>query len=60
MTLDIQEMTGEALAVDLHALKAEIVAEVVRRVEEERRLAERMRDERAIGNGGSGRARELG
>ncbi|MDJ0628971.1 MAG: hypothetical protein QNJ44_11985 [Rhodobacter sp.] len=48
MEIDIQEMTGEALSVDLASLKAEIVAEVLQRIEEERRLGDRLQRERAL------------
>lgn len=48
MEIDIQEMTGEAVAFDIRTLKSEIVAEVMQRIEEERRLGDRLRQDRAL------------
>jgi hypothetical protein len=48
MDIDIQEMNGEALSLDIGTLKSEVVAEVLRRIEEERRLGDRLHRERAL------------
>lgn len=59
MDVDIQEMTGEALTLDIRSLKSEIVAEVMRRIEEERRLGERLNQERALRTSALDRPQDL-
>ena len=48
MDVDIQEMTGEALSLDIRSFKTEIVAEVMQRIEDERRIGKRLDRERAL------------
>jgi hypothetical protein len=48
MDIDIQEMRGDALAVDLQLLKSEIIVEIMRRIEQDGRLEQRQREERSL------------
>jgi hypothetical protein len=48
MDVEIGEMTSQVTAVDLAALKAEVIAEVLRRVEEDRRLQSRLDGDRQM------------
>jgi hypothetical protein len=59
MDIDIQEMTGEALSLDIQTFKSEIVAEVIQRLAEERRLGERLGQERALRSTALHRPRDL-
>lgn len=59
MDIDIQEMTGEALSLDVQGFKSEIVAEVVQRLTEERRLGARLEEERALRSTALQRSRDL-
>ncbi len=47
MDIDIEEMTGEATVLDLGALRRQIVAEVLQRIEDDRRLRDRLEEARA-------------
>ena len=59
MDIDIQEMTGDALAVDLQLLKSEVVAEVMRRIEQERRQDDRLQQERSLRSSALSRPQDL-
>lgn len=48
MDVEIGELTSQVTAVDLAALKAEVIAEVLRRVEEDRRLQSRLDGDRRM------------
>lgn len=48
MEVEIGEMTSNVTAMDLSALKAEVITEVMRRVEEERRLRDRIDGDRRM------------
>jgi len=49
--VEIGEVTSEVSAIDLRQLKADVIAEVLRRVEEERRLRERLDRDRQVRDG---------
>lgn len=51
MDIEIGEVTGEVSALDLRQLKADVIAEVLRRVEEERRLRDRIDRDRQLRDG---------
>lgn len=55
MDVEIGEVTSEVTALDLAALKAEILAEVLRRVEEDRRLQSRLDADRRMRDGATDR-----
>ena len=59
MDIDIQDMTGDALAVDLRVLKAEIVAEIRRTMEQDQRVERRIRDERSLRTSALSRPQDL-
>ncbi|WP_299628763.1 hypothetical protein [uncultured Tateyamaria sp.] len=59
MDIDIEEMTGEALSLDVQGFKAEIVAEVVQKLTEARRLGARLDEERALRSTARNRSRDL-
>ena len=48
MDFDIEEVSGEAVALDLVTLKSQLVAEVMAQMESERRLNERLKHERSF------------
>ncbi|HEX8224036.1 MAG TPA: hypothetical protein VF605_09490 [Allosphingosinicella sp.] len=59
MDVEIGEVTSEVTAFDLTALKAEILAEVLRRVEEDRRLQSRLDSDRRMRDGATDRPDEV-
>ncbi len=59
MDIDIQELRGEALAVDLQALKSEIVADVVRQMREDKMLEERTSRDRILRTSALDRPQDL-
>lgn len=59
MSVDIGEVTSDVTAIDLGALKAEVIAEVLRRIEEDRRLRERLDSDRRLRAGAIDRPEDL-
>jgi hypothetical protein len=59
MDVEIGEVTSEVTSIDLTALKAEILAEVLRRVEEDRRLQSRLDSDRRLRTGATDRPDEV-
>ena len=51
MDIEIGEVSSEVTALDLTQLKAEVIAEVMRRVDEERRLHDRLDRDRRMRDG---------
>jgi hypothetical protein len=56
MDVEIGELSSDVTALDLTQLKADVVAEVLRRVEEERRLRDRLDRDRQVREGALDRA----
>ena len=59
MDVEIGEVASEVTTLDLTALKAEILAEVLRRVEEDRRLQSRLDSDRRMRPGATDRPDEV-
>jgi len=59
MSVEIGEVTGDVTAIDLAALKAEIIADVMRRIEDERRLRDRLDADRRLRSGALDRPEDL-
>lgn len=59
MSVEIGEVTSDVTAIDLGALKAEVIAEVLRRIEEDRRLRERLDSDRRLRAGAIDRPEDL-
>lgn len=59
MNVDIGEVTSDVTAIDLAALKAEIIAEVMRRIDEDRRLRDRLDSDRRLRSGALDRPEDL-
>lgn len=51
MEVEIGEVTSEVSAIDLRQLKADVIAEVLRRIDEEHRLRERLDRDRQVRDG---------
>jgi hypothetical protein len=51
MDVEIGEVTSEVSAIDLRQLKADVIAEVLRRIEEDHRLRERLDRDRQVKDG---------
>ncbi len=59
MEVEIGEVTGEVTAIDLAALKAGIIAEVMQRIDEDRRLSDRLNADRRLRNNATARPEDL-
>lgn len=59
MEVEIGEVTGEVTAIDLAALKAGIIAEVMQRIEEDRRLRDRLDSDRRLRSSATARPEDL-
>lgn len=59
MEVEIGEVTGEVTAIDLAALKAGIIAEVLQRIEEDRRLRDRLDSDRRLRSSATARPEDL-
>lgn len=59
MEVEIGEVTGEVTAIDLAALKAGIIAEVMQRIDEDRHLRDRLNADRRLRNNATARPEDL-
>jgi hypothetical protein len=59
MDIEIGEVSSDISAIDLATIKAEVIAEVLRRVAEDRRLSERLEGDRRIRHGALDRPEDL-
>jgi hypothetical protein len=59
MDIEIGEVSGEVSAIDLATIKAEVIAEVMRRLEEDHRLSRRLDADRRVRGGALDRPEDL-
>jgi hypothetical protein len=59
MDVEIEEMNASLTVVDLKALKAEVIAEVMARLADDRRLEKRRENDRKVAAGASRRRDEI-
>jgi hypothetical protein len=59
MDIEIGEVSSEISAIDLRAIKAELIADILRRLAEDRRLSERLEADRRVRHGALDRPEDL-
>jgi hypothetical protein len=59
MDVEIEEMNASLTVVDLKAFKAEVIAEVMARLEDDKRLEKRRENDRKVAAGASRRPDEI-